>query len=124
MRGAGQPARPNQSSAAAPEEALRSEASASAPFLVRTFRRHLWAAVVVNFLLTFINAVTGGGWWAFWPLLATVFVLGVHYLLYKTLSVDEAWAQARVEELNLKSYDRSHIEDLKSRYADGTKRND
>ena len=34
------------------------------------------------------------------------------------MTVDEHWAEERVEELNLKSYDRSHIEELKSRFGD------
>jgi len=63
------------------------------------------------------NVVTGRPWWAFWSLIATAFLLGLHYLLYKGLSVDEQWADERVEELNLKSYDRGHIEDLKSRFG-------
>jgi hypothetical protein len=37
-------------------------------------------------------------------------------LFYKAVTVDDRWAEERVEELNLKSYDRSHIEDLKARY--------
>ena len=47
----------------------------------------------------------------------TGFLLGLHYFLYKVATVDEQWAEERVEELNLKSYDRSHIEELKTRYG-------
>ena len=64
------------------------------------------------------NIATGAPWWAFWPLAATALLLGLHYIVYKSLTANEAWAAERVEELNLKSYDRSHIEDLKSRYPD------
>ena len=85
--------------------------------MVRTFRWHVRAFVVSNAVLGLVNAVTGGPWWAFWPLIATGFLLGLHYLLYKTVSVDEQWAAERVEELNLKSYDRSHIEGLKLRFG-------
>lgn len=63
-----------------------------------------------------VNIATGRGWWALWPLLATGAVLGLHYLGYKAVTVDEQWAAERVQELNLKSYDRGHIEALKSRY--------
>jgi len=72
----------------------------------------------LNAILTLANVVTGRPWWAFWPLLVTSFALGIHYLLYKTLMVDEQWAEERVGELNLKSYDRSHIEALKSRLGE------
>jgi hypothetical protein len=84
--------------------------------LVRSFRWHARAFVALNAVLALANAFVGSWWWAFWPLIVTGFVLGLHYLLYKAGTVDEQWAAERAEELNLKSYDRSHIEDLKSRY--------
>ena len=83
--------------------------------LVRAFTWHLGAFVTANAALTVANLWIGGGWWAFWPLVATGLLLAVHYLFYKAAMVDERWVDARVEELNLKSYDRSHIEDLKAR---------
>jgi hypothetical protein len=83
---------------------------------VRTFRWHVVLCLALNAGLSFINLTTGGIWWAFWPLLVTGILLAIHYLLYKSFTVDDAWAEERIQELNLKSYDRSHIEDLKSRY--------
>jgi hypothetical protein len=82
------------------------------------FRRHAWAFVAINAALTLLNIFMGGPWWALWPLLVTGFLLGVHYLVYKALTANEQWAAERAEELNLKSYDRSHIEDLKARYSE------
>jgi hypothetical protein len=84
--------------------------------LVPAFRWHALAFVIFNGVLQVANFFGGGPWWAFWPLLVTSFALAVHYLFYKALAVDDRWVAERVEELNLKSYDRSHIEDLKSRY--------
>jgi hypothetical protein len=83
--------------------------------MARAFRWHAAAFVVVNVALNIANAFIGTRWWAFWPLIVTGFLLGVHYLFYKSATVDEHWAEERVEELNLKSYDRSHIEELKAR---------
>jgi hypothetical protein len=85
--------------------------------VVRTFRWHLLAFAALNVALTAVNIATGRPWWAVWPLLVTGALLGPHYLLYKALTVNEDWASQRVEELNLKSYDRGHIEALKSRYG-------
>ena len=84
---------------------------------MRAFRWHLMAFVALNAASSLANALTGRPWWAFWPLIVTGFLLGLHYLLYKSLSVDDQWAEERVEELNLKSYDRSHIDELKSRFG-------
>jgi len=86
-------------------------------WIVRGFRWHLMAFVAVNLALSLANVATGAPWWAFWPLAATALLLGLHYLAYKSVTADEQWAEERVEELNLKSYDRSHIEELKGRYG-------
>ena len=101
---------------------MAAESACGAPFASRSrvvsgFRWHLLAFAVLNVALTLANVATGRPWWAFWPLIVTGFLLGVHYLLYKVATVDEHWADERVEELNFKSYDRSHIEELKSRYS-------
>jgi hypothetical protein len=92
--------------------------------MVRAFPWHAGIMLAANHVLTGLNAATGGPWWAFWPLAATGLVLGVHYLFYKTAAVDEGWVAERTEELNLKSYDRSHIENLKSRYGGDDAPND
>lgn len=85
---------------------------------MRTLRWHMLAMLALNLVLTGINIVTGGWWWAFWPLAVTAALLAVHYFFYKATAADERWVAERVEELNLKSYDRGHIEDLKSRYGE------
>jgi hypothetical protein len=86
-------------------------------WLVRAFTWHLTAFVAANVAFTAANLWSGGPWWAFWPLLATGLLLAIHYLFYKAAVVDERWVDARIEELNLKSYDRSHIENLKTRHG-------
>jgi hypothetical protein len=87
-------------------------------WLVRALPWHVRTFLTANVGLNVANVFTGRPWWAFWPLLATGFLLAVHYLVYKAAAVDERWVDARVEELNLKSYDRGHIEDLKARHGD------
>lgn len=104
------------SAPAPPQEVGTSTLAVAGGRLVHAFPWHLRVFLAMNVALTVVNAVTGGYWWALWPLLATGFLLGVHYLFYKAVAVDERWVEERVEELNLKSYDRSHIEDLKVRY--------
>jgi len=91
-------------------------ARAFVPSLVHAFRWHLVASMLVNAALSAANVITGPPWWSFWPLLGTAFLLALHYFAYKAVTADERWANDRAEELNLKSYDRSHIEDLKARY--------
>jgi hypothetical protein len=76
------------------------------------FRRHLAAYLVVNIGLTAANIAGGAPWWAFWPFAIWSMVLMVHYLVYKTATVDDAWVDERVEDLRSKSYDLSHIDDI------------
>ena len=96
---------------------LQRAARLARPWFVRAFRWHAALFVAMNVVLSLANALFGNRWWAFWPLMITGFLLGLHYLFYKVATVDEQWAEERVEELNLKSYDRGHIEELKSRYG-------
>lgn len=56
------------------------------------------------------NWATGGGWWSFWPLAVWSVALGAHYLIYKSRTVDEKWADERTADLRSKSYDAGHID--------------
>jgi len=78
----------------------------------RAFRLHLALFVGGNVALNVANYFAGGGWWAFWPLVAWGVVLMIHYLRYKTATVDDRWVDSRTAELRLKSYDRDHIENI------------
>jgi hypothetical protein len=84
-------------------------------WITSTLKWHLLAFVAINAVLTAANVALADGWWAFWPLLISATMLSAHYLLSKTLIVSEGWVDERVEELNIKSYDRAHIEELKTR---------
>jgi hypothetical protein len=84
--------------------------------IIQSFPWHAQAFLGANLLLCLSNYLSGPPWWAVWPLMVSAIFLALHYLFYKAVTVDDRWAEERVEELNLKSYDRSHIEDLKARY--------
>jgi hypothetical protein len=99
-----------------PDDIGKTGIGAFGRWLVRAFPWHLRGMLVGNAALSIANAFTGGPWWAFWPLLATGFLLAVHFLFCKAAAVDDRWVEERAEELNLKSYDRSHIENLKARH--------
>jgi 2TM domain len=90
---------------------------ASARWVLRTYRWHRLAFVSLNASLGLMNVFIGRSWWSFWPLLVTGLAFAVHYFSYKAMVVDESWVEERAQELNLKSYDRGHIEDLKARYG-------
>jgi hypothetical protein len=84
----------------------------------RAFRVHAWAFVVANVALNAANWFAGDDWWAFWPLVVWGLVLGVHYLVYKSRSVDERWVKERTDDVRSKSYDRAHIDAIAQRRSD------
>jgi hypothetical protein len=100
-----EPARPG-----APAEGSGQSTRPLADWLVAAYPRHRLGFLVLNAALTVANVVTGWPWWAFWPFLVTGFLLGLHYLIYKVRTTDDAWVAARVEDLHARSYDRGHIE--------------
>lgn len=101
------------------QDAGRRRLTTSRWWVASSFRWHVGVFLAVNAALSLANVAAGTSWWAFWPLAVTAFLLGLHYLAYKTMTANEQWAEERVEELNLKSYDRSHIEELKARLGPG-----
>lgn len=82
-----------------------------------SFRRHLTAFVIVNVLLTAVNIAMGPPWWAFWPLIVWGLGLMVHFLVYRASAVDETWVEERTQDLRSKSYDASHIDDIREHPA-------
>jgi hypothetical protein len=80
------------------------------------FRLHLWAFILVNLALNAANWFVGDGWWAFWPLVVWGFVLGAHYLVYRSRRVSERWVEERTQDVRSKSYDRAHIDSIQTRY--------
>lgn len=79
------------------------------------WRMHLAAFCAVNAGLHALNLYTGRPWWAFWPLFAWGVLLAMHYLVWRSSTVDERWVEERTAELRLKSYDRGHIESIADR---------
>ena len=72
-------------------------------------------SVTLNAALALAIAVIGARWWAYWVFPASGIVLAAHYLVYKSLTVDDRWAEERADDLNLTSYDRGHIESIRKR---------
>ncbi len=81
----------------------------------RALRLHAGIYVACAGVLTAVNWATGSGWWSFWPVAVWGVALGVHYMIHKSRTVDEAWVDERTADLHSKSYDASHIDDIAGR---------
>lgn len=91
-----------------------------AELAVGVYPWHKAVFVGLNVALTLLNVYLGRPWWALWPLLVTGFLFTVHYLLYKSLTVDDAWVDERTAELYDKSYDQAQIDSIAERYETET----
>lgn len=83
------------------------------------FRWHAWAYGLLMGGLAAVNVYAGGGWWSFWPMCVWGVILALHFFYYKSVTVDEEWAEARTGDLKLRSYDLSHIQDIAERVDEG-----
>lgn len=101
-----------------PEEA-RGEDHRRRTLVTRIFRWHATAYGVLMGGLAVTNIVVGGGWWSFWPMCVWGLLLSLHFFYYKSVTVDEEWARERTDDLKLRSYDLSHILDIKERVDEG-----
>lgn len=87
--------------------------------VTRLFRWHATAYGVLMGVLVAVNIYVGGGWWSFWPMCGWGLALALHFFYYKSVTVDEEWAEARTDDLKLRSYDLSHIQDIAERVDEG-----
>lgn len=81
-------------------------------------RKHFIVFALVNAVLFLIDRVAGGGWWSFWLIYAWGIVLAVHFFYVRSVNVDERWVEERADDVRLRSYDVSHIEDINARIND------
>lgn len=88
---------------------------AAAGIIVALYPWHKAVFIGLNAALTLLNLYFGKPWWALWPLLITGFIFMVHYLTYKSLTVDDAWVDERAAELYDKSYDQAQIDSIAER---------
>ena len=87
--------------------------------ITRLWRWHLFAYCASMGALIIVNIVVGGGWWTFWPMSAWGVVLAFHFFYYKSVTVDDRWVRERTDDLRLRSYDLSHIQDIEDRVDSG-----
>lgn len=86
--------------------------------LIRSLRWHGWVYVILGGVAVCAKFYLGGGWWLFWPLYVWGVVLALHFLLVKSIDVDESWVGERSDDLRFRSYDLGHIRDIEQRVED------
>jgi hypothetical protein len=77
------------------------------------FGSHFLVFVAASVVILALAAATD--WrWLYWVPAGWGVLLLVHYLIYKASTIDQRWVDERTEELRIKSYDRGHIESIRS----------
>lgn len=96
-------------------DAANRDARGAGITIVRLFPWHAAAYGIAIGGLTVVNIYVGGGWWSFWPMCGWGMLLAMHFFYYKSVTVDEEWAQLRSDDLKVRSYDLGHIQDIAER---------
>lgn len=79
------------------------------------FLRHVSVYLVSTVVFVILDLLTDGNWWNFWVMVIWFIILSVHYFAAGTVDVDDDWANERVEDLRVSSYDYDHIGSIKHR---------
>ena len=79
-------------------------------------RWHAFGFALASFALISGSAPS----WLLWSMCGWSLALLAHWLYVKSISVDEAWAERRALEVQYKSYDFGHIQQIKASYEADT----
>ena len=78
--------------------------------------RHRVAFLTLGGCLTTADVFLGDGWNTFAPMLAWGTLFGLHYILARSLAMDDERAEWRTADLRLRAYDQGHIDDIGGRH--------
>ena len=62
-----------------------------------------------------VTSLHDGERWLFWFLFVWGIGLALHFFYVRSVDVDEQWVNERMGDVRYRSYDLSHIEDIKER---------
>ena len=77
---------------------------------------HRIAYAAVGGCATVVDVFFGEGWNTFAPVLAWGMLLVLHFILARSLTMDEEGVARRSEDLRLRAYDQGHIDDIGGRH--------
>jgi len=78
--------------------------------------RHRIAFLGLGGCLTLADVFLGDGWNTFGPMLAWGVFFGLHFILARSLAMDDAQVERRTADLRLRAYDQAHIDDIGGRH--------
>ena len=84
----------------------------------RYFRLHCRVYLAALALLVVTKLFLVDGWWPIGVGAVWGFALLVHYLVVKSASIDDDWADRRADAVTDKAYDAGHMSDIRDRHAD------
>ena len=83
----------------------------------RYFRIHRRVYLAALALLVLTKLFLVDGWWPVGVGAVWGFVLLVHYMVVKSASIDDNWADRRADDVTDKAYDAGHMSNIRDRYT-------
>ena len=84
----------------------------------RYLRIHLGVYAAAATLSIVLDVVAADALRFLWGVLVWGFLVFLHYMYVKTVTIDNGWARRRARDVTEKAYDAGHIEDIRKRYRD------
>ena len=59
-------------------------------------------------------------WWFFWPLIIWTMAFGLHFMVIRTLDVQDDWVEERTDQISENAFDFSHIATIRKQMSKET----
>lgn len=83
-------------------------------FLLASFRWHQFVFILALAAMAVIDFVFLAGWATFWVMVSWSMAFGVHFMVFRSQVIDEAWFEERLIFDVLRPWDYGHIDDIKN----------
>lgn len=81
--------------------------------VISTYQTHRLTYFAGMAVLFVVDVVALAGWATFYPMLVWSAVLAVHFLTYRSLTVDDAWVDERLSKVRDQPWDTGHIQEIR-----------
>lgn len=83
-------------------------------FLLVSYRWHQSAFLVGIAGMLVVDFFFLDGWMTFWPMVAWSMIFGIHFMVFRSQSVDEEWVRERIIFEVYRPWDHGHVDEVKN----------
>lgn len=81
--------------------------------VISTFEPHRLSFYCGMGLMLLVDIFMLDGWGTFYPMLVWSALFAIHFLTFRTLTVEEEWVEQRLEKVGDQPWDTGHIQEIK-----------